>query len=303
MSFTFGSDPEFMIVNNNGDLVSAVGVIKADADHRINAKGHQFYFDNVLAECAIAPSASRAKTLSNFQECMGLYAEMVAPHKLVPLAYALYPDSELQTEEARKVGCSPDKCAYKLAEVKAPVKIIENTPNRSGGGHIHLGKASLHNDYGFYLAPTIVLCDLFLGIPSLYIDHDPTSAKRREIYGQAGRYRIKDYGLEYRTLSNFWLASPKLTGFIYDLCEVVLDIVENRFEEFVDGDQDVYYSETPAKAYKYRFDAKAVREAIDKSIKSNVTDFFVSQLPAGLRKDFDNLCKPQEYDMYREWNL
>ncbi|MCW8826503.1 MAG: hypothetical protein OQK78_08770, partial [Gammaproteobacteria bacterium] len=44
--------------------------------------------------------------------------------------------------------------------------------------------------------------DLYLGVPSVLIDPDND---RRELYGKAGAYRNKPYGLEYRTLSNFWI--------------------------------------------------------------------------------------------------
>ena len=41
-------------------------------------------------------------------------------------------------------------------------------------------------------------------------------AKRRELYGKAGAYRVKPYGVEYRVLSNFWLKSPALMQWVYD---------------------------------------------------------------------------------------
>ena len=38
---------------------------------------------------------------------------------------------------------------------------------------------------------------------------------RRQLYGSAGRFRPTSYGIEYRTLSNFWIWDQRLTR---DLC-------------------------------------------------------------------------------------
>lgn len=45
--------------------------------------------------------------------------------------------------------------------------------------------------------------DLFLGVPSVLMDE---GEERKQLYGKAGAHRPKPYGVEYRTLSNFWIA-------------------------------------------------------------------------------------------------
>lgn len=309
--FTVGSDPEFMLVDGN-NLKSAIEKIKRNAEDRIKIKGHEFYYDNVLGECAVKPASGKEKVIASFKECLEIYAELVSPLKLTARAYAEYPESELNHPDARRVGCAIDRCAYLVADVKPPKSIIEGTALRSGGGHIHLGSKTLLNEYGLFLAPTIVLMDLFLGIPSLYIDHDPTSAKRRSIYGQAGRYRIKEYGLEYRTLSNFWLASPKLVGFMYDLSEFVLGLtaeIKKTGEDIFESDLchcnfDKYCGDKPAKAYKYAFDVNELQKTINSSDKENkMLDFVLSKLPQNLVTEFEQLRKPVQYDLYKEWDL
>ncbi len=44
--------------------------------------------------------------------------------------------------------------------------------------------------------------DWYIGYWSLKLDPDPT---RRLLYGKAGACRYKDYGVEYRAPSSFWL--------------------------------------------------------------------------------------------------
>ncbi len=54
--------------------------------------------------------------------------------------------------------------------------------------------------------------DFYLGLPSLVYD---SATRRREMYGKAGAYRPKSYGVEYRTLSNAWLNSAELIRWVY----------------------------------------------------------------------------------------
>ncbi|MOA35237.1 hypothetical protein D3C78_1566850 [compost metagenome] len=54
--------------------------------------------------------------------------------------------------------------------------------------------------------------DYYLGLGSLLYDPD---VKRRTMYGAAGAFRPKPYGVEYRVLSNAWLKSEELMGWVY----------------------------------------------------------------------------------------
>jgi hypothetical protein len=114
-----------------------------------------------------------------------------------------FPDQELDSEEARRAGCAPDMCAYEMKQKEPPKDLIQNGNLRSCGGHVHLGSELLASD-GPEPILAIYMLDLFVGVPSLHLDFDSTSLRRRIIYGQSGRYRTKDYGLEYRSLGNFW---------------------------------------------------------------------------------------------------
>lgn len=65
------------------------------------------------------------------------------------------------------------------------------------GGHIHIGvKRS-----GLTAAVMALFCDKYIGL--LLVEHDK-QPKRRGLFGAAGTYRHKPYGVEYRTPSNFW---------------------------------------------------------------------------------------------------
>lgn len=310
---TFGSDPEFLLVANRGHLMpkSAIGVVQGDIENRINLKGHQFYYDNVLAECAVKPGASKEETIRNFREVLQLYADMVSPFKLTTTASVIFPDSELTHPDARKVGCAKDMCAYELKQKDGPVDEISHGNLRSCGGHIHVGAESIAGD-GPEPILFIYMMDLVLGCTSLWLDKDPTSKRRRELYGQAGRYRVKDYGMEYRSLGNYWLNSPELAAFTYDLTMYCLDMVEcgaawelwefswDRFFESESGDLAESWQ---CKAY----DPEALRNGINATDKNLVEPHYAlvkAMLTADLRSELERLvAKPYEPDVYKNWSL
>ena len=305
---SFGSDPEFMLVDANKTHKSAIGIIQGDPENRITLKGHQFYHDNVMAECAIKPARSKKKVLENFKECFGLYAQMAAPYQLCTQASQTYPESELRHPMARIAGCEPDCCAYEMVQKKPPKDIIENTGFRSCGGHIHIGHPALVSD-GTEPWLTIYMLDLFLGVPSLWLDTDPTSGARRLLYGQSGRYRPKDYGIEYRSLGNFWLKSPRLVSLMFDICNfVVAMVVEGEASEYWTFDEEVFgESETPSDAWTCRlYDAPQLKEGIDKGDKEAVESHYNlarSRLPAKLLRDLDAALKSPSDEFYKAWQI
>ena len=78
---TFGSDPEFMLTKEC-QYYSAIGIIQGTTEKRIKQDGHEFYWDNVMAECAVRPGKSIADAVESIRECMRIYADMVRPYQL-----------------------------------------------------------------------------------------------------------------------------------------------------------------------------------------------------------------------------
>ena len=197
---SFGSDPEF-ILKSNADIQSAIEIVPGSKENRYEKDGHAFYYDNVLAECSIKPAYSREETIENFRECFQLYSELVEPCKLWCKASARFPSEELKHPEALEMGCKREACAYELDWIEPDETFFHRSNLRTAGGHIHLGHEILKDQ--LVRIRTVRMMDLFLGIPSIFIDKDSASKDRKKIYGQAGRFREPSHGLEYRTLSNF----------------------------------------------------------------------------------------------------
>lgn len=303
---SFGSDPEFMLVKD-GQYKSAIDVVHGDPENRICLQGHQFYFDNVMAECAIKPARSKKKVLENFQECFQIYADMVRPYQLHVQASQTYCDSELRHPMSRIVGCEPDFCAYEMAMKEGPKYAIENTGFRSCGGHIHIGHPILAGD-GHEPWMAVYMLDLVLGVTSLWLDKDHTSLARRGIYGKAGRYRPKSYGIEYRSLGNFWLKSPQLVSLMFDLCKFVVDmIVDERVSEFWTFDEDMFFETQSSSAWTcHMYDAKQLKQGVDCGDKRLVESHYnlvKSILSPKLLSDLDAAVNAPSVGFYKAWKI
>lgn len=307
--FSFGSDPELMLVDRGGVVRSAIPIVVSSPENYIEVDGHAIYHDNVNVEMTVKPGTTKPEVLNNFRDVFKTCADMVAPYRLVARASADFPPEEVEDPEAKRIACHPEFCAYEFRMLPKPVREFESNTFRTAGGHVHLG-----SDGGCLLDPYravfVVRClDLFLGVPSLWMDRDPSSPRRREIYGLAGSHRPKVYGVEYRALSNFWVGSPTLVGAVFDVCEFAVDFVERgKHLQFWSFDQKaVDDGEDAADCIKPTgIDQEALRRAINSGNRSAAEPFLnVAQtfMPKGLYSDVAATFGRDESDFYAEWGL
>lgn len=127
------------------------------------------------------------------------------------------------SERSRILLCTPSKNIYgprpSMSEAERAAYRI-----RSAGGHLHFG---LRGDLYDERLRMVTWFDVFVGNTCVLIDRDPKAIIRREHYGRAGEYRIPNYGLEYRTLSNFWLRNFTLLDFVFSLSKIAIGVVED----------------------------------------------------------------------------
>lgn len=211
----FGTDPEFAVRNNSNRIVSAIPVLERGKENKIffdEKQQYAIYFDNVLAEGNVPPSASSSELKERLRTLYAKSKEVLRGHKLSAVASHTFDDAECDHPEAKRFGCDPELDAYIASAAYPP---DGGHSFRSAGGHIHIGNLTTKEIEE--KANLVFLLDIFVGVPSVILDNDPTSLDRKKLYGKAGRFRDTSYGLEYRVLSNFWLSSPELTDIIYDL--------------------------------------------------------------------------------------
>lgn len=153
--------------------------------------------------------ADLRRTVSSFLNKNG-YEAVVEP---VVFFNKEYYDNEVASA-SKILGCNPDFNAYRgLNEPNPRPHVFEDSRGvmRTGGGHIHIGwrSKSIESLYDLtdehYLEDCVALVrnlDAFFGEEEKTWDKNE---ERRRMYGALGSFRPKQYGLEYRPLSNAWL--------------------------------------------------------------------------------------------------
>jgi len=225
--FTIGADPELFLINNQQKLISVVGLIGGSKEEPMPiGNGCAIQEDNVAAEFCIPPCTSADTFISSIQYALGdinSRAENLGLSLATLTASASFDRDQLRTRQAQEFGCDPDYNAYTMRPNPRP-KAKDKTL-RSAGGHVHVGTKHRHPDI-------IKTMDLYLGVPSLLIDKDE---QRRQLYGKAGSFRPKPYGVEYRTLSNFWIWDKNTIHWVYHQVSTCIDkcvsFIENTTEE------------------------------------------------------------------------
>lgn len=212
-NITLGSDPEFFIVTmEDGEPVSSIGIIdgvkgKATPIPELG-NGFGLQIDNVLGEFNIPVCHTPYEVVTHISNMIEYLYTFLEPKGLEPSfgASMIYPQHELESDEAKQFGCSPDFNAWFDGMINVP-PTAENLQLRSAGCHFHVGFDEVSDDDAMNLIKAL---DLFLGVPFVIIDND---TRRRELYGKAGCFRFTSFGVEYRVLSGMLLSNRILLEF------------------------------------------------------------------------------------------
>jgi hypothetical protein len=219
-----GADPELFLVDKEGQPVTSIGLIGGTKSKpRDLGNGYALQEDNVAVEFNIPPTNNSRQFVASIQYALGVIKQDIKDKELdiaiVP-TMEFYP-MQLAHPQAQELGCEPDYNAWSR-EVNPRPKAPELL--RSSGGHLHIGYANPNDEDSIAL---IKAHDLFCGVASVLYDSD---TRRREIYGKAGAHRIKGYGVEYRTLSNFWIKTPELTNWLFEQSEKAVNFINSGQE-------------------------------------------------------------------------
>lgn len=206
-----GSDPE-VFVKKDGQFICAHNLIPGTKDfpHKVDKGAVQV--DGFALEFNIDPAKDVNEFILNHKTVMRILASMVPGYEIhaVPVADFTKEYMDSCPAEAKVLGCDPDFDAYTGMANEKPQADL---PMRTASGHVHIGwdkDLSEHHD----MARAVALqMDAFLGVPSVLYDDD---VRRRTMYGKAGCYRLKPYGMEYRTLSNKWLRDENLMAWVFN---------------------------------------------------------------------------------------
>lgn len=219
-----GCDPELFITSEKGDIVGSEKAVPAVG---VGSIGGKIVQDGVQVEFNITADTCRArlgnkmaatfKTLkAHLDKTGGLQASFSS---VVEVSKA---ELDSLSEKSKTLGCAPSFNKY---DEKASISVDPATyTKRSAGGHLHIGLTS-YPTLMKYREEMVPVLDCLVGNTSVLIDRDPHAAERRKVYGRAGEYRLPNHGLEYRTLSNFWLRAYPLMHGMMGLCRLAVNVL------------------------------------------------------------------------------
>jgi Phage phiEco32-like COOH.NH2 ligase-type 2 len=223
MVFTLGCDPE-VFVKKDGAPISAYGLIPGNKTAPYKTERGAVQVDGMALEFNTNPvdyndfdgfneNIVRTKAaLKTFltERGDGKYNIVEIPVMEFDPAYLAS-----QPDEAKELGCDPDYDAYTLKPNPRP---DGDRPFRTGAGHVHVGWGAdipVDNEEHIEICANFVrTLDATVGLFMTFIDRDP---RRRELYGKAGAFRPKPYGVEYRTPSNVWIRNKDRRFLMHNL--------------------------------------------------------------------------------------
>jgi len=226
--FLFGADPEvFVKERKSGRFVGAYGLTKGTKQYPCELEGfwgRTLQVDGMALEFNTIPTNHISTFISEISGCKHNIIYSCLNKKELDLVIqptVTFDDEEWARtpDENKELGCDPDYCAWTLMHNPTPDASVKF---RTGAGHIHIGwgqRFKPTEDFLFICGEVAKELDSTLGVASLLFDSD---TQRRELYGKAGAFRPKHYGVEYRTLSNWWVSSHVLVEYVGQLATISL---------------------------------------------------------------------------------
>jgi len=215
-----GADPEVFLLNKEGKHIAACGLIGADKYNPLQMfdmpQGFTIQEDNVAMEFGIPPAASVDEFVHHIQEVMRESLKYVYTGlSFSKLSCTIFDKDQMEHPMSQIFGCEPDYNAWTKEENKKPKPPHECM--RSAGGHIHV-----ETDQDPF--EVVKKMDLYLSVPAVIMDQ---GHERKRLYGKAGACRVKPYGVEYRTPSNFWVFDEKYIRWAWRNTQRALEVNVN----------------------------------------------------------------------------
>jgi hypothetical protein len=235
VNFTIGADPE-VFMGKNGQFISAHDAVPGDKLKPFKVDKGAVQVDGMALEFNIDPANSLKEFQENLDCVQNILFDMIGDKEFLDTPSVFFDEEFLKNVPVfnQRLGCSVDYNAWSMEPNDQP---DSNALMRTAGGHVHIGGFFSDNpfkhDHFNTCARLARILDEKLGVYSILWDEDD---KRRELYGKAGSFRPKNYGMEYRTLSNKWIFNKSLIEFVYKSVEEAL---VSMFDQDYDVDKSV----------------------------------------------------------------
>jgi len=253
-NLTFGTDPEYFIVENINEkeygvpvphFIENLGVPEIGYDETrkhpviIKEDNYRIMMDGIAAEFTVPPVKTAIEMfnnvnagldhLRNFSKSFG-YDISVKPTVYYDF-YKWYREDNKALEWCGVFGCDPDRDAI-LEFYNSPTIDVTTHPYRYGGGHLHISDNNqIIKDLPI---PFIRLLACTVGNYSIASSPYPELEKARMFkYGQPGRYRVQNYpdgniGVEYRSPSNIWTTNLESIEGVFYWANRAYELLQDR---------------------------------------------------------------------------
>lgn len=250
MNILIGADPEIWIVDNKtGKPISAEGLFEGTKAAPKKVQGGAIQVDGMAAEFNIDPASDQFEFARNIltvlielrEEIKRNNPDLDFSFSFTPVAYFGSEYIQAQPEHAKELGCTPDYNAYEGGAANPTPDA--DMPFRTASGHIHIGWGE-----GLDVADPehLEACCMFVKQMDCYVGGRVAAIEgkdghiRRELYGKAGAFRPKSYGVEYRTSSNVWLSDLTTIYRIFSATKAAFDQLVDGYRAF----EDPYWDST-----------------------------------------------------------
>jgi hypothetical protein len=302
---SLGCDPEIFLSREVGRVRKRKSIIGSEVvipekglaatNYYGNVEG-SIVRDGVQVELHPAPTSCRANLSNSLQVIFRSLSQAVneAANRegksikidFTPVVRMSPGDLAKLSPPAQELGCKPSKNIYGRKFIQ---KDGRKYLYRSAAGHIHIGSDMFKNKS---VAPEDVIrfMDLVVGNTAVLIDRDSNAALRRKTYGRAGEYRTPSHGVEYRTLSNFWLHSYQLMSLVMGLTKIAVWLGSRHYGSGKLGSAWNKNKECPAQIMMRHVDP----ERLETAINTNDYDLAMENYTQHVRPIFAEL---QTYDL------
>jgi len=212
-TFTIGSDVEFFVCSTKGNIVPAINYLPGTKEDPYPLQYGHVQVDNVAAELNVIPSNNPEIFNSNVLNLCAEVNNLLKGHDLFlhgGMDYYVFAAHQLEHPTAQEFGCDPDFSCWDFSIEKIQPSHMKSA--RTCGGHLHVGHPSIHQE----IEGCVRNLDLLVG---LYLAYKYPRSKRVNFYGKPGRFRPKEYGVEYRSPTNQWLLDRYSIQDIFTLIE------------------------------------------------------------------------------------
>lgn len=244
---TLGADPEIFIFSGN-QLIPAYMFLPPKGE------GVKQYWDGFQAEWKYDHDGAHCQnnlvkyTRENLISLDQKAKKFDANARLSLVTVVRVPQVVLDNADPRHVelGCQPSYNAYRLKG--EPVYDPRKLKYRFAGGHMHFGTWLRKPDY----LKIVKTLDSILGVWAVGVARHIDNPVRRQYYGLAGEYRKpyykgkedifgllegEGYGVEYRSLSNWWLASPAVMQLTWDIGRLCVRLASSKYGNLWAGNE------------------------------------------------------------------